>query len=142
MACCHSGNQAQVRLMRRYRKWVKAWLAKNNEFGACARAVGEMIAAFPELKLVRGHVMCDWGKRAHHWAVAPNGKIIDPTKSQFNAVFSYEPWESGDEVQIGSCMDCGAEIWVNVDTLDVSPLRQEFCDDDCKARTVQYLESV
>lgn len=125
--------------MTKYDKWIKRWCEANQAYGGCAKAATELVEAFPELTAVKGHAYTDWGKRAHWWTTTAEGKVIDPTASQFGVVFEYEPWESGSEVLVGKCMDCGAEIWVEVQTLDEPPPQQTFCDEACQKATEAYL---
>ena len=120
--------------MTSYEQWIAAFVARHDGkiLGVCRRACDEMRAAFPELREVRGHVYVPgWGKRAHAWLVDERGGIVDPTAEQFPVIDTYEPWQPGDEVMVGKCMECGSEIWQAVQTLAVAPPRREFCDDEC-----------
>jgi hypothetical protein len=116
-----------------YEEWIATYLARvgNNGYGKCQAATGEMVAAFPELTIVRGHVEASWGRRSHFWCTAPDGSIVDPTAAQFPALFGYDPWKPGDEIMVGKCMNCGEEIWAAVTTLDEPPARQFHCSDRC-----------
>jgi hypothetical protein len=58
------------------------------------------------------------GKRGHVWLVNPDGDVVDPTRGQFPGDITYEPWEPGDEVRVGTCMQCGAGIWRKVPSLE------------------------
>jgi hypothetical protein len=119
-----------------YGAWIKAYVDRHNGsvLGRCHDAVKEMHAAFPELRVVRGHVYVlgiHAGGRAHWWLETPEGAVVDPTESQFPAVLSYEEWKPGDPVRIGKCMDCGQEIWEGVTSLDNVRIRR-FCDANCE----------
>ena len=118
--------------MSKYTDWISTWLKTNNPYGECQRAVEELCEAFPELVKTRGHVRCLWGKRAHWWAVAPNGHIVDPTVRQFGGpVVDYEPWTPGEEVRVGKCMECGDDIWREVEDLE-KVQRESMCSKDCE----------
>ena len=99
-----------------YQRWITEYLVRigGEPLGKCQEACKEMVTAFPELKKIRGHVHCPWGKRAHVWLEDTEGKIVDPTSSQFPYIFKYEVWKPGDEVRVGKCMNCGNEIWKSV----------------------------
>lgn len=110
------------------------WIAENvvDDLGTCAEVTIAMVKKFPELKRVRGHYHCPiWGERAHWWCIASNGKIIDPTASQFPSKGSgvYIVHVEGSPEPTGKCLDCGSYVY-NEDT---------FCDDTCERRTRSYL---
>lgn len=97
-----------------------------------------MVAAFPELKRVRGHYFCSiWGQRAHWWCEAPDGTIIDPTSSQFPSKDEtaprgfgvYVPWKEGEEEPTGKCQNC----------LDYTYGGATFCSDTCEAEAIAEL---
>lgn len=115
-----------------YAAWIARFTSGCSTLGKCHLAAVEMVSAFPELRLARGHVNdAHWGKRGHFWCVAPDGAIVDPTASQFPALMEYEEWKSGDEVRVGRCMNCGEDIWRPMTSLDQPPNNETFCDDDC-----------
>lgn len=125
----------------KYQNWIEQYLARNNYqvLGKCKQAVEEMRETFPELKEVRGHVYCDWGKRGHAWLEDNDGNIIDPTSLQFMVIFEYEPWKPGDEVLVGKCMNCGEQIWAAVKTLDEPPASKSTCSINCERALIKYL---
>jgi hypothetical protein len=93
-----------------------------------------MVKAFPELRVACGFCLCTWGKDQHWWCVAPDGTVVDPTKSQFHAVFGYEEVDPNDpatrnRVPSGVCMDCGDAVF-NGNT---------FCCHECEDATRSYL---
>lgn len=123
----------------RYDGWIAEYLKAHDGFvlGDCHEATTAMVTAFPELQQVRGHVICPapWGKRAHWWCVAPDGKIIDPTRAQFTAgVLAYEPYVEGDEVRVGTCMNCGEAIWG-----DPQRASTDICSQRCYESYAAYL---
>lgn len=122
----------------RHARWIAAYLSENNPYGRCKQASEAMQATFPELRIAKGHVHCDWGQRSHWWLVTADGEIVDPTATQFRAIFSYEEWQPNDKVRVGKCMDCGDEIWEAVAALDAVP-RRSFCNAACEKRFAQYL---
>lgn len=127
-------------LDQRYQGWIEVWCSENRAYGNCEPAVLALLQSFPELEHVRGHVWTTWGKRAHHWAVTPDGTIVDPTASQFEAVFEYEPWKPGDPIRVGKCMNCGDEIWRAVESLDTEIKQECICSEICKDEFDRYLQ--
>lgn len=124
-----------------YQKWIDAFLAANNPYGKCKEACQEMMVAFPELKLVPGHIYdAGIGKRSHHWCVAEDGTIVDPTATQFPLLSEYEPWKPGDEVRAGKCMNCGDEIWRECQDLANPPKRECICSPICEEDFRKHLE--
>lgn len=124
-----------------YAGWIADYLKEHDGFvqGRCQEACEAMVAAFPELQLVRGHAVCPapWGMRAHWWCVTPEGTIVDPTRAQFTAgVFAYEPYEEGDDVRIGTCMNCGEGIWGQPERGG----EPNFCSTACHASYAAYLQ--
>ncbi len=124
-----------------YRQWIANWLSTNNPYSKCAEAVTAMHEVFPNLTVVKGHADTDWGRRAHWWLVTPTGEVVDPTASQFGAVFAYDPWKPGDKAQVGTCMNCGDEIWKPLQTLDEEPKRECICSTRCSDAFATYLNS-
>lgn len=95
----------------KYAKWVSDFLSTHTPQGTCQSATEKMQKAFPELRRVRGHIVCaSWGERAHWWLETADGKIVDPTESQFPTIYCYEEYREGDIVKIGKCMNCGTTI--------------------------------
>lgn len=124
-----------------HRQWISAWLSTNNPYGRCAKAVQEMHAAFPDLTIVKGHAETDWGRRAHWWLATATGEVVDPTARQFGAVFGYDPWKPGDEAQVGTCMNCGDEIWKPIYTLDEEPKSECICSERCHTAFTTHLNN-
>lgn len=97
--------------MEAYRCWIEEFVRTERLLGNCKTACEKMKVAFPELRIALGHVHdAAWGKRGHFWCVTPNNQIVDPTAAQFPALLSYEEWKPGDEVLVGKCMNCGAQL--------------------------------
>ncbi len=120
-----------------YTEWIVSNVPEHKDaYGKCASVVKAMAEAFPELRVVKGHVFTTWGKRAHWWLTTPNGTIVDPTVRQFEAVGEYEPWVPGDEVRVGKCMNCGDEIWKVLETLDKDPGNPGICSSEWR----EYLD--
>jgi hypothetical protein len=123
----------------RYAEWIAAYSIRQDGIllGKCREAVADMLAAFPELREVRGHVHCMWGKRGHFWTQDLDGSIVDPTRAQFPGGIEYEPWVEGSEVRVGKCMNCGADIWEQVkDLLHVET--NSICGPDCERELEHY----
>lgn len=121
--------------MEPYSHWIEAYVAREKHvLGQCMKASEEMQKVFPELELVRGHVYVPgWGKRGHVWLQTKEGAIVDPTASQFPEILEYEPWRPGDEVLVGKCMECGDEIWAEVNDLGEPGHARSFCDTNCES---------
>lgn len=120
-------------------EWIAAYARRigGRMLGRCQEAAAEMAAAFDDLRLVRGHVHCPEprGKRGHWWCADCDGNIVDPTAAQFTeGIFEYEEWTEGDEVRLGTCMDCGASIWGSAPRGHVT-----FCSPECETRCAAYL---
>lgn len=116
-----------------YQRWILDYKARTPQLlGRCIEAAAEMREAFPELREIRGHVWCQWGKRGHVWLQAPDGAVVDPTREQFPGPIDYEPWKPGDEVRTGKCMWCGDDIWRAVDTLDEDHSGECACSPECE----------
>ncbi len=115
-----------------YAEWIAAYEARTPILlGRCQAAVDEMVLAFPELKPVPGHVWVPGeGRRTHWWCTTEDARIIDPTMKQFPAVLGYEPWEPGEEVRVGKCMECGEELWDAAYSLSEPPPHRFFCRAD------------
>lgn len=120
----------------KYKEWIDQYVAERKVIaGMCGSATLAMMKSFPELKQVAGYVCFpDGGRAEHFWCVTPDGKVIDPTASQYQLQafpdeLTYEPWQPGDEVQIGRCMDCGERIYGRPEAL--GGIREQFCDKDC-----------
>jgi hypothetical protein len=101
------------------------WIAQNyptlgSAVGACSAATNKMVKAFPELVRVAG--WCN-----HH----------DPTARQFTDVLGsyrylkldYQEWKPGDKVRVGRCMNCGDDIYKEVQSLNGE--RHCVCSDEC-----------
>ena len=97
-----------------------SWVLK----GTCGWAVDQMVAAFPELRRVRGH----YGFTPHWWCVAPDGVIWDPSQRQFQVAAAYVEYTGPDP--IGKCMNCGDLIWTGT--------RTSACSDECERELEFY----
>jgi len=83
-----------------YERWIARYLERFTcpaaTLGRCREASVEIARAFPELRVVRGHVRCAWGRRGHWWTVTPDGEIVDPTAAQFTCgIDAYEEYRPG-----------------------------------------------
>jgi hypothetical protein len=110
------------------------WIAENrpsDPWGKCEAITRLMAAAFPELRRVRGHYICQiQGRLPHWWMVTPDGQIIDPTRDQFasNGEGAYEPHEGPEPT--GTCLNCGELLYGD----------EKFCNADCAQEMKAYLE--
>ena len=115
---------------------ILAWINKYAEThqylaGLCASASKELAAAFPTLRIVRGHVSGVLiGRRGHWWCEDPDGTIYDPTRRQFPGPMDYEEWQPGTEVRVGRCMNCGDDIYEIIESLD-NVVQKCCCSEAC-----------
>lgn len=74
-----------------YKQWIQDnYPTGQSAYGNCATASKSMRAAFPELRITNGFLYdAMWGERAHWWLVAPDGAVVDPTRSQFPCPMDY-----------------------------------------------------
>ena len=89
-------------------------------YGQCEFVCRKMIAAFPELELVRGHYWdLEWGKRQHWWLQTQEGEIVDPTEIQFPmGMKEHEPWDESLPEPTGMCPNCGEYCYNHEDVHD------------------------
>lgn len=74
----------------------------------CAEATLTLVATFPELRRVRGHVMVGVHLRPHWWCVTPEGGVVDPTAHQWpHAPVFYAALPDDAEDPHGKCLHCG-----------------------------------
>lgn len=117
-----------------YKVWITAYVASHggNVRNRCGDAVEHMSAAFPELRTVPGYAIDGNGvQHEHWWCTDTDESVVDPTASQFKAPITYKPWQPGDVVRVGRCMNCGDHIYASVQRLDGN--LRSVCDDDCAA---------
>ncbi len=111
-----------------YADWIDGYVARfpYGVRGKCAEATREMCEAFPELRRAAGIVQTSWGVEQHWWCVSPAGEIVDPTASQFKALFGYEELDlnnpaDAERVPTGVCYWCGEQVYKG----------REVCSDAC-----------
>jgi hypothetical protein len=112
----------------RYQEWIEANVSE--PYGKCAEATAAMLAAFPELRRVRGHYHDGFcGERAHWWLVAPDGTIVDPTHAQFPDIGgAYVEHDPSAAEPTGLCMTCGGYCYGGAYT----------CSDACEASNAAH----
>lgn len=126
--------------MQAYENWIKAWTEKNFVWGSCYTATHEMIKEFPELIIKKGFVYCESGERQHWWLETKDGKVVDPTASQFKVIMSYKEYKDGMEVRVGKCMDCGEGIYATSEVEAEEKARQQFCNSFCADNFAESLK--
>jgi hypothetical protein len=115
-----------------YQSWISEHYPDASGYGKCHEATEELVAAFPELRRVRGFYLCGvWGQREHWWCVAPDGSIVDPTAGQFpsKGFGVYSELDPDEPEPTGKCLDCGEYVYDG----------NTFCDTTCEARTRAYM---
>ena len=113
-----------------YEQWIAAHQPTNPQ-GKCFEITVAMVAAFPELRRVRGHYICPLeGRRAHWWLETPSGRIIDPTVEQFssNGAGDYEEYVGPEPT--GHCLNCNAMLFGG----------ETFCNVECAAETMEFMQ--
>jgi hypothetical protein len=121
-----------------YQQWIDEWLQNNNPMGRCAGATKEMHEAFPELRLVCGHVYSiSHGCSQHWWLETVDDEIIDPTASQFSMIGSYKEYQEGDEVRVGKCMNCGDDIYGH----SLKDGSKSVCSEECNQELCRSFRS-
>ena len=122
-----------------YVEWISNYIERKRARGIlhlqgmCSHATAEMAAAFPELKRVPGWASDARGSTEHWWLVTPDGLVVDPTASQFVGEIKYKPFEPGDEVRVGRCMNCGIGIFAKVQDLNDPKYGKSTCSSECEA---------
>jgi len=111
-----------------YRGWCAQFTG--NTRGHCAQRTLDMVAAFPELTRVRGHVGKVSPDTEHWWCVAPDGTIIDPTAAQFRIGSVYIPFRESEEEPAGVCVNCGGYRFNGLDSV---------CSAECQREYLAYL---
>lgn len=123
-------------MQQKYKQWIENKLLTGDDPHLhCLEWSEEMLAVFPELYLLRGHVLLNNGWfRPHWWLINPSNDIVDPTERQFSEGF-YQgchiiDWLPTDESEppTGKCMNCGDYCFNN-----------EFgCSDECIKELERY----
>lgn len=109
----------------------KVWIATNvdNPRNKCRDYSHAMAAAFPELKLVRGHYidLYNGTPDPHWWLETSEGEKVDPTLAQFldGGRGQYIPWDESNPEPTGKCMNCGGYCYDNA----------HHCSDACEKET-------
>ncbi len=94
----------------KYQTWIDRWRGSNDPVGACVQATNAMVAEFPERTRVRRHVFgprCPVTGWPHWWCETDDGDLVDPSASQFPAIFDYVAIDESAPEPTGKCMECG-----------------------------------
>lgn len=115
----------------KYQAWIDQRLSEASPQAQCAAWTLAMVAAFPELKRVRGHLSLSNGHPAHWWCETPDGEIVDPTVSQFggSVVLAYLAHEEGTPEPNGKCLNCGEYVYAP---------RSSSCSETCDRELQEY----
>ena len=100
---------------KRYSEWIGIhYPTRESARLQCAEATSAMVAAFPELRRVRGHVVMGLDFVPHWWCESGGGVVVDPTVHQWSATpVMYDEHEGEDPH--GKCVNCGAWLYMSVD---------------------------
>ncbi len=125
---------------KKYKDWIDKHKEEKALLARCSLSTDEMVEAFPELEKVAGTVrFLGGGGSEHFWCVTPSGDVVDPTVSQFDSpVTSYRPFEPGDEVYVDKCMNCGMEIYKEIQDLKEKGHSECMCSDECEKSFVAW----
>ena len=72
--------------MQKYNDWINK---QTNIDGRCYEISCNMVKEFPELYIVIGEVLTNYGWENHTWCCNEDGFIIDPTEKQFDVIYKY-----------------------------------------------------
>lgn len=118
----------------RYSEWIVAQRLPDRPCGLCESVSRRMVAAFPELRLVRGHFN-PWGETKqfpHWWCVESDGTIVDPTAAQFIGVGPGDYVEHIGDEPTGRCLECGLYTFNG----------ESFCDRACAEAWATWLNAL
>jgi len=112
-------------------------------YGKCHSAAEHMQSVFHELRIVKGWVFCSWGQRDHVWLETSEGERVDPTGKQFPGWpnLPYEEWKPGMPVCVGTCCNCGEDIYKALQSLDEPGHGTSICSPSCEAEYMAYLNN-
>lgn len=90
-----------------YLEWIRRHVP-DDPTGMCKEMTEAMVAAFPELRRVRGHYE-PWrgGRFPHWWCLDVDGLVIDPTVIQFVHLGPASYVEHVGLEPVGKCLNCG-----------------------------------
>jgi len=82
--------------MEKYSNWINQNVAPEDTPGECAYWSKVMLQNFPELLHIGGEVFHQFAKSGeyHEYLMTKDGKIIDPTRHQFDHIFG-DNWSYG-----------------------------------------------
>lgn len=124
----------------KYQEWIdKNYPTWESAISDCGNAVQKMKEVFPELEVKAGWI----SGSEHWWCVDPQGNIVDPTLVQYigrgiKPPFHYKEFQPGMLVRVGRCMNCGDDIYKQVQTLEGN--RVSICSNACERAYIKYVE--
>ena len=123
--------------MNQYETWITEYV--KNPHLTCKETTEQMVAVFPELTRVRGHVYLLSGRYVPHWwLTTADGEIVDPTASQFSGIVMYDPWDESEPEPVGKCMNCGKLFFAR----QYAPFCDSIClEDYCKEMGLRVKQS-
>lgn len=105
-----------------------------NYRGRCKNECEKLLAAQPELTIVKGWYDCPyWGRQEHWWLKDKDGEIIDPTVKQFPT--RGDGAEYIEYAGMYPCEHCGKET--KEDAL-VRDGHHHYCSGECLMRDVGF----
>jgi hypothetical protein len=113
----------------RYSEWITDQGLPPRPSGLCHVVAAQMVEAFPELRLVRGHFEPWEGTRKwpHWWCQTSDGTVVDPTAGQFAGLGPGDYVEHVGKEPTGRCYQCGLYVFHG------EPFCDAICGDTWKA---------
>lgn len=122
-----------------HEQWIRAHVPSdpNAVWNECQGWAKRMQQAFPDLVMVRGHVLISTGHERPHWWLLDGEQVVDPTAHQFRSdyyggcatIVQYLPWDESQEEPTGRCPNCGGLCYHG----------ESVCSDRCGDEYVAYL---
>jgi hypothetical protein len=92
-----------IKMVVKYQRWIDKNVP-DRCIGLCRRKSEEMVAKFPELRIVG--TSCQ-GMFEHCWCVTKKGNVVDPTAHQFSHPLDYTRYLELPDFPTGKCPECG-----------------------------------
>jgi hypothetical protein len=102
-----------------YAQWIaEHYPTRREAIASCWSATEKMVAAFPELRKVRGYC----GGAEHWWCETADGTVVDPTAVQYPGEREYRALDESGEQPTGYCEWCKGHVYAHA----------RYCGDECR----------